>query len=57
MIEPLLYKYAETNGIEFIHKDVNDATPEEIEWAGQLPVIFFWDERVEFDEALARIAA
>lgn len=57
MIEPLLYKYAEANGIEFIHKDVNDATPEEIEWAGQLPVIFFWDERIEFDEALARITA
>ena len=56
MISPLLKKYCESNNYEFIEKDVKDATPEEIEWATMLPVIYFWDERVEYDDALARIS-
>ena len=55
MIAPLLKKYAEENGVSFIEKDVNNANPEEIEGAWMLPVIFFWDERVEFEEAFKRI--
>lgn len=55
MIAPLLKKYAEEHNVSFIEKDVKNAAPEEIEWAGMLPVIFFWDERVEFEEAFKRI--
>ena len=55
MIAPLLKQYAEKNGLSFIQKDVNNATPEELDGASMLPVIYFWDERVEFDDAFARI--
>ena len=55
MISPLLKKYAEDNWYDFIEKDVNLATPEELEWASMLPVIYFWDERVEYDDVLVRI--
>ena len=57
MIAPLLKQYAEKNGLSFIQKDVNNATPEELEGASMLPVIYFWDERVEFDDAFARVSA
>ena len=57
MIAPLLKQYAEKNGLSFIQKDVNNATPEELEWASMLPVIYFWDDRVEFDDAFARVSA
>lgn len=56
MIAPLLSLYAEKNWYDFLAKDVNDATPEEIDGATQLPVIYFGDERVEFDDAFARIS-
>ena len=55
MIAPLLKEYAEKKGVEFIEKDVKDADKSETEWAGMLPIIFFWDERVEFEEAYKRI--
>lgn len=55
MIAPLLKQYAEKNGLSFIQKDVKNATPEEIEGASMLPVIFFWDERIEYDDALAKV--
>lgn len=57
MIAPLLKQYAEKNGLSFIQKDVNNATPEELEGASMLPVIYFWDDRVEFDDAFARVSA
>ena len=57
MIAPLLKKYAEGNNLSFIETDIKNASPEEIEWATMLPIIFFWDERVEYDDALARITA
>lgn len=56
MIKPLLEKYAEKNGYTFIEKDSSLATPEEIEWASMLPVIWFWDERLELDDVIARIS-
>lgn len=56
MIAPLLKKYAEQNNVSFIEKDIKNANPDEIEWATMLPVIYFWDERVEFDDAFARIS-
>lgn len=56
MIAPLLKKYAEEHWVSFIEKDINNASPEEIEGASMLPVIYFWDERVEFDDAFARIS-
>lgn len=57
MIAPLLQKYAEKNGYTFLQKDINNATQEEIEWASMLPVIYFWDKRIEYDDALAKIMA
>lgn len=57
MIAPLLKKYAEANGLSFIETDIKNASPEEIEWATMLPVIYFWDERVEYDDALAKVMA
>jgi len=57
MIAPLLKQYAEKNGLSFIQKDINNATPEELEGASMLPVIYFWDDRVEFDDAFARVSA
>ena len=57
MIAPLLKKYAEVNWLSFEEKDINNATPEEIEGASMLPVIYFWDERVEYDDALAKVSA
>ena len=57
MISPLLKKYAEKNWYAFEEKDVKDATPEEIEWASMLPVIYFWDDRIEYDDALAKVSA
>lgn len=55
MIAPLLKKYAEDNGYSFLEKDIKNASQEEIEWATMLPVIYFWDERVEYDDALAKV--
>lgn len=54
-IEPHLKFRAEKNGYTFEEKDINEASPEEIEWATQLPVIYFWEDRVEYDDALAKI--
>jgi hypothetical protein len=51
----LLKKYAEEHNVSFIEKDIKNAAHEETEWAGMLPIIFFWDERVEFEEAFKRI--
>lgn len=55
MIAPMLKKYAEKSWLDYIEKDINEASPEEIEWATQLPVIYFWEDRVEYDDALAKI--
>ena len=41
MIAPLLKKYAEDNGYSFLET--------------MLPAIYFWDERVEYDDALAKV--
>lgn len=57
MISPLLKQYAEKNGYSFEEKDIKEATPEEIEWASMLPIIYFWDERIEYDDVLSRISA
>jgi hypothetical protein len=43
--------------MSFEEKDINNATPEEIEGASMLPVIYFWGERVEYDEALKKVMA
>lgn len=55
MITPLLKKYAEENNVSFIEKDIKNANPDEIEGASMLPVIYFWDERIEYDDALAKV--
>lgn len=55
IIKPLLEKYAEKNWYEFEEVDVNSASPELIEWASMLPVIYFWDERIEFEDAMSKV--
>lgn len=57
LIAPLLKKYAEENNLSFIEIDINNASPEEIEWATMLPIIYFWDDRIEYDDALAKVMA
>lgn len=52
MIAPLLQKYAEKNWYELEIKDVKEATPEELEWASMLPVIWFGNEVKEYDDVL-----
>ena len=51
-----LQSRAEKNGYEFEEKDINEAIPSEIEWASSLPVIWFDDKQIEYDEALAIIS-
>lgn len=51
-IEPHLKERSEKNWYEFIEKDVNEASPEEIEWATQLPVIWFDNEQKDYDEVV-----
>lgn len=57
LIAPLLKKYAEKNNLSFIEIDIKNVSPEEIEWATMLPIIYFWDERIEYDDALAKVMA
>lgn len=55
LISPLLKKYAEENNMSFEEVDINNATPEEIEGATMLPIIT-WDwEKIEYDDALAKV--
>lgn len=55
-LKPHLETRAQKNGILFEDKDINEATPSEIEWASSLPVIWFDDKQKEYDEALAIIS-
>lgn len=55
MIAPKLKEYSEKKWYEYIEKDISAATPEELGEATQLPVIWFDDRQVEFDEALSLI--
>lgn len=55
MLLPLLRDYAKRNDYDFIVKDVKEANSAEIEWASQLPVIWFGDERKEYDEVLGLV--
>lgn len=51
-IKWFLKERSEKNWYEFIEKDVNEASPEEIEWATQLPVIWFDNEQKDYDEVV-----
>lgn len=55
-IKPHLEKFCLDNNIPFEEKDVNEAAPEEIEWATSLPVVWFDDKQMEYDEVLAFIS-
>lgn len=55
-IKPFLERYAERKWYEFEEIEAEKASPELIEWASMLPIIYFWDERIEFEEAMSRIA-
>lgn len=56
MISPLLKKWCEDNWHTYLEKDIQNVTPEEIEWASMLPVIRMDDKQVDYDEALAMIS-
>lgn len=56
MIAPMLKKFAEDNWYEYVEKDVQQATPEDLGTATMLPVIWFGEEQKDFDEVLAMIS-
>lgn len=55
MISPLLKRYAEEHNMSFIEKDVKNASQKELGDATMLPIIYFWDEMVSFEDAFQRI--
>lgn len=55
-LKPHLKAYADKNNIPFEEKDINNATPSEIEWATSLPVVWFDDKQMDYDEVLAIIS-
>lgn len=56
MLAPKLKQWAEDNGYNFVEIDVNNASPEEIEWATMLPVVWRNWEQLDFDATLAKIS-
>ena len=54
-IKEPLKSFAEKNGYEFIEKDISLATKEEIWDAMSLPIIWFWDEQLDYDNILTKI--
>ena len=46
---------AEKNGYEFEEIDVSNASPDLIEWATQLPVIWVDWEQIEYEKAIEMI--
>ena len=56
-IEPILDKYCKNNNYNLNVIDINEAPSNLIEGASMLPVIYFWDDRVEYDDALAKVMA
>ena len=54
-IKPHLEKYAETHWMEFREIDVSNASPDLIEWATQLPVIWIDWEQIEYEKAIEMI--
>lgn len=55
-LKPHLEKFCLNNNIPFEEKDVNEASPSEIEWATSLPVVWFDDKQMDYDEVLAIIS-
>lgn len=55
-LKPHLERYCEKHWWEFEEKDVNDASPEEIEWATMLPVIWVDWQQMDYDKAVEMIA-
>ena len=54
-LKPYLEKYCEEKWYELIEKDVASATPEEIWEATMLPVVWMWDEQMDYDKVLETI--
>lgn len=50
-----LQSYAEKNWMEFREIDVSNASPDLIEWATQLPVIWIDWEQIEYEKAIEMI--
>lgn len=54
-LEPHLKNYAEKNGFSFEEKDISQATEIEIGDSTSLPIIWLWDKKLTYDEALSLI--
>lgn len=55
LIAPLLKKYTENNGLTFEEINVNEASPEDLEWETMLPVIIRDGEHISYEETLQKI--
>lgn len=55
-IEPHLKAWSENNWYEFEEKDISQASPEEIEWASALPVIWIDWKQKDYDEVIAMLS-
>ena len=56
MIAPLLKDYTKNNWIDFIEVDINNASPEDLEWETMLPIII-WDwEHISYEDCLQKIS-
>ena len=55
-IKPFLELYCQKHKWDFEEKDVNDATPEEIEWATMLPVIWVDWQQMDYEKAIEMVA-
>lgn len=54
-IKPHLEKYANDNWLAFEEIDISNATPEQIEGATMLPVIWINGEQVEYEKCVEMI--
>lgn len=54
-IEWFLKARAEKEWYEFEEKEVSNASPEEIEWASALPVIWIDDKQMDYDDVIAML--
>lgn len=56
-IEWFLKERSEKNWYEFEEKDVSTASPEELEWATALPVIWMDNKQIDYDEIINMLSA
>jgi hypothetical protein len=54
-LEPYLKQFCEENWYILERKDISEASKEELGSATMLPIVWFWDEQLDYDETLSRI--